>query len=238
MTETFFGNKTFCEQLCLYRKRQKISQDNLGAKAGLSRGYVNKFENGMQIPKVELVRKLSAALELNPDEEAYLIKAAAKSFLLNSDYNEHFGFLKNYDPDTLEQMNFIPLFDYPLTKIMPPYKDIKPVRYYPIHHDMVEKECYAVIYEDEYSTREIEYKKGDILIIDPVFSHLNLGDYVLVRIYDQVTIKGYQMVQDENRVYIHFIPYAVAGEATIFDPIADSNKFEILGKVVCSIKLY
>ena len=50
------------------RERKALSQQELATKAGLSRGTVNRIEAGAEEPYPATVRKLAAALDVQPDD--------------------------------------------------------------------------------------------------------------------------------------------------------------------------
>jgi transcriptional regulator with XRE-family HTH domain len=54
----------FAMRLKRLRERQGLTQEELAAKAGLSRGYVSRLEIGRHDPPLSLVRKLAKALRV------------------------------------------------------------------------------------------------------------------------------------------------------------------------------
>ena len=54
----------FAMRLKRARKRKGLTQEELAAKAGLSRGYVSRLEMGLHDPPLSRVRKLAKALRV------------------------------------------------------------------------------------------------------------------------------------------------------------------------------
>ena len=50
------------------RKRKEFSQEELAEKSGLSVRTIQRIENGESDPTEESIKRISVALEVNPDE--------------------------------------------------------------------------------------------------------------------------------------------------------------------------
>jgi transcriptional regulator with XRE-family HTH domain len=65
---TTFVKRQFGENLCRFRKRAKISQEELGFRASLHRTEVGELERGARMPQLDTILKLAAALSISPCE--------------------------------------------------------------------------------------------------------------------------------------------------------------------------
>jgi predicted ATPase/DNA-binding XRE family transcriptional regulator len=78
----------FTDLLRLYRRRSKLTQEELAARAGLSRGAVSLLERGVtQAPQRATVEMLSSALALSTDEAAAFLDTARQ--WRQTDEDEH-----------------------------------------------------------------------------------------------------------------------------------------------------
>ena len=94
-----------------------------------------------------------------------------------------------------------------------------------------------MLFKDSYTTNEIPFRIGDILIIDPLFEMLQKDDWVIVKINNEVSIKRYYLYQTEETFKAQFLPTPPAEELKIYNFNKDNGeKFEIFGKVVLAIK--
>ena len=59
---------TLGQRISLYRKKLNISQEELGARLGVSRQAVSKWETGRGLPSVDLLEPLAEALDLTVSE--------------------------------------------------------------------------------------------------------------------------------------------------------------------------
>ena len=50
------------------RERMFVTQVELAERSGISRANISRLENGLQRPRISTVRKLAAALGVEPDE--------------------------------------------------------------------------------------------------------------------------------------------------------------------------
>ncbi len=50
------------------RERKFITQEELSARTGMSVSNISRVENGLQRPRITTVRKLAAALGIDPEE--------------------------------------------------------------------------------------------------------------------------------------------------------------------------
>src|SRR5437588_645355 len=71
-------SSTFASLLKEYRVAQRLSQEALAERAGLSRAAINLLERGRRLrPRRDTVSLLARTLKLSPDERARLLAAAA-----------------------------------------------------------------------------------------------------------------------------------------------------------------
>ena len=64
--------KIFIQNLKKYRKESGISQMTLAERCGTSTSYIGQIEIGNRFPSLELIEKISDALQIRPDLLFYL----------------------------------------------------------------------------------------------------------------------------------------------------------------------
>ena len=58
------GNTNIAMRIKILRERQKISQEELAARSGISRGYLARLETGRHDPTITTLEKLAKALKV------------------------------------------------------------------------------------------------------------------------------------------------------------------------------
>lgn len=66
----------FAENLLIYRRRAKLSQEELGALSSLHRTEIGELERGRRLPRIDTLVKLAGALSAPPGD---LLKGMAWS---------------------------------------------------------------------------------------------------------------------------------------------------------------
>jgi transcriptional regulator with XRE-family HTH domain len=64
----------FAENLMVYRRRAKLSQEELGFLASLHRTEIGQLERGSRLPKIDTLVRLAGALSIPPGD---LLKGVA-----------------------------------------------------------------------------------------------------------------------------------------------------------------
>lgn len=235
--------RSFGELLIYYRKtRLKANQEELADRISMTREYISLMERGQKPPAFQICEKLATIFLLDDTERQEFYAAAALERLLESD-KDFYKVLgapqlhtkENEDAIAIKGGTKIPIFSYPKTRLIPPYEDKKPKQHILLSNVFASERYYGLFYKDTYSTNEISLKTGDLVIIDPLFERLKTGDNVLVKLFDEVVIRQYSILQIDNRFEIQFLPFPPASTNS-FDFNKDKDKFEIFGKAVLAIK--
>jgi transcriptional regulator with XRE-family HTH domain len=238
-------HKRFGTLVANYRKnRLGISQEQLAIKIKSNREYIASYEGGLRSPSFDMCMHLSNIFKLTEKERGDFLRAAVESKVKQSKNNEPFFSAvgkpslvfnsKSNEEDTIKN---IPIFNYPKKRIAPPFLDIIPESNFVISDITISDNCYAVLFKESFSTNENPFRIGDMLIIDPVFEMLQNGDWVLVEVHNEVSIKRYSLFQTEETFNVQFLPAPPATALDFFDFNKDNGKkFEIFGKVVLAIK--
>ncbi|HEX5714215.1 MAG TPA: helix-turn-helix transcriptional regulator [Solirubrobacterales bacterium] len=58
----------FGENMLIARRRSKVSQEELGFRAGLHRTEIGQLERGTRLPRIDTLIKLAGALDLPPGD--------------------------------------------------------------------------------------------------------------------------------------------------------------------------
>jgi transcriptional regulator with XRE-family HTH domain len=66
----------FAENLLIYRRRAKLSQEELGFRANLHRTEIGQLERGVRLPRIDTLLKLAGSLSVPPGD---LLKGMAWS---------------------------------------------------------------------------------------------------------------------------------------------------------------
>lgn len=74
----FMNYCTFGEQLKLLRKSKNMTQKELGAKIGLSKAVVSKYENGMGYPSFDVLIRIAQHFGVTTD---FLLGITGKKYL-------------------------------------------------------------------------------------------------------------------------------------------------------------
>lgn len=60
--------KKFGKNVAYYRKEAGLTQEQLGERTGLDRGYISGVERGVRNPAVLNIEKIAKALKIKPSE--------------------------------------------------------------------------------------------------------------------------------------------------------------------------
>ena len=83
-------------RLAKTRKSQRLTQEKLAEKAGISNNYLSHIEKSKSIPSLATLMSLCSALKTTPNELLLGSSKTAESYLF-SDINENFGSLNDKD---------------------------------------------------------------------------------------------------------------------------------------------
>jgi transcriptional regulator with XRE-family HTH domain len=61
-------SERFAENLLIYRRRAKLSQEELGVLASLHRTEIGQLEQGSRLPKIDTLVRLAGALTVPPGD--------------------------------------------------------------------------------------------------------------------------------------------------------------------------
>jgi transcriptional regulator with XRE-family HTH domain len=67
-------SERFAENLLIYRRRARLSQEELGFRASLHRTEIGSLERGERLPKIDTLIRLAGALSVPPGD---LLKGVA-----------------------------------------------------------------------------------------------------------------------------------------------------------------
>lgn len=204
-----------------------------------SSSLVSFIEAGKRSPfGFEECSRLADRLEMSEDEKDQFLATAAFEHLSEKDlpFYHYFG-ISDFSILIKNRKNRnIPIFEYPKQQVLPPYKNILPISF--LNDKLpLEKPYFGVIY-NEPEELDLDFKKGDILILDPQFKTLNSGDFVLVKIGNRVIFRRYKEIGSGADAFCQFLPTVPTEEEQIFKASDIDTLYQILGKMAYSLRKY
>tara|TARA_B100000586_G_C20074949_1_gene412588 strand:+ start:210 stop:944 length:735 start_codon:yes stop_codon:yes gene_type:complete len=239
----------FGKLLRKFRRLVGVKSAKVAEVLGVSRAYITTIENGKQpAPTFKKCEMLIKLLKLNEKEKLDFYIAAfdsrssndTKLFLeeikrlmtiSNHEIHERFLYDKRVDKTTLDVS--IPLIEAPTKKVVPPYSKSHILKYISLSEIM--SGHYYAIYAKPVSSDYFGYGDKDIILIDSLYQALSSGDLVYVKIGRKIQIQEYCLLQTNSQLFIQFMPHCNK-ENLLFDPVIQKEQFEVLGKVILTLK--